>query len=48
VAPGSLFRIDAPPGIRVTVSRLADDHVAPLSEAIAAAAQPSAVGSPSR
>jgi DNA-binding transcriptional MocR family regulator len=48
VTPGSLFRIGAPPGIRITVSRMTDEHVAPLSAAIAAAAQPSVVGSASR
>jgi DNA-binding transcriptional MocR family regulator len=48
VAPGSLFRIEAPPGIRVTVSRLTDEHIAPLSAAIAGAAQPAGVATPSR
>jgi len=48
VAPGSLFRIEAPPGIRVTISTLTDDAVAPLSDVIAAAAHPAGVGSPSR
>lgn len=40
VAPGSLFRIDAPPGIRITVSSLTDDDIEPLCEAIIAAAAP--------
>ena len=48
VAPGSLFRIDAPPGIRVTVSRLNDEHIAPLSAAIAGAARPARLATPSR
>jgi DNA-binding transcriptional MocR family regulator len=48
VAPGSLFRIEAPPGIRVTVSRLADEQIAPLSAAIAGAARPVRVATPSR
>ena len=48
VAPGSLFRIDAPQGIRVTVSPLTDDDIEPLSAAIVAAANPAAVAAPSR
>jgi DNA-binding transcriptional MocR family regulator len=38
VAPGSLFRIDEPAGVRITVSALDDDAVEPLAEAVAAAA----------
>ncbi|MFE6281544.1 aminotransferase class I/II-fold pyridoxal phosphate-dependent enzyme [Streptomyces sp. NPDC057877] len=37
VAPGARFRLDAPPGIRVTVSTLREREVGPLAEAIAAA-----------
>ena len=48
VAPGSLFRIAAPPGIRVTISPLDDAGVAPLADAIARAAHPVGVGAPSR
>jgi hypothetical protein len=40
VAPGSLFRIGAPPGIRITISPLADADVRPLADAVAAAAHP--------
>jgi DNA-binding transcriptional MocR family regulator len=37
VAPGSRFRIAAPPGIRVTVADLADDEIEPLADAVAGA-----------
>jgi DNA-binding transcriptional MocR family regulator len=36
-APGSRFRIDTPPAIRVTVADLAEPEIDPLAEAIAAA-----------
>jgi DNA-binding transcriptional MocR family regulator len=38
VAPGSLFRIDEPAGVRITISALDDAAVEPLAEAVAAAA----------
>lgn len=37
VAPGSRFRIDSPPGIRVTIADLADAEIDPLAAAIAGA-----------
>ncbi|HEX8348224.1 MAG TPA: GntR family transcriptional regulator, partial [Actinoplanes sp.] len=37
VAPGSLYRIAGPPGIRITISPLADADLAPLADAVAAA-----------
>ncbi|MCX5374420.1 aminotransferase class I/II-fold pyridoxal phosphate-dependent enzyme [Streptomyces sp. NBC_00015] len=37
VAPGARFRIEAPPGIRITVSTLAGDEAGPLADAVAAA-----------
>ncbi|MEU0851963.1 aminotransferase class I/II-fold pyridoxal phosphate-dependent enzyme [Streptomyces flaveolus] len=37
VAPGARFRIDAPPGIRITVSTLADGEERPLADAVATA-----------
>jgi hypothetical protein len=37
VAPGSLYRIAGPPGIRITVSPLADTDIAPLADAVAQA-----------
>jgi DNA-binding transcriptional MocR family regulator len=38
VAPGSLFRMDEPAGVRMTISALSDDVVEPLADAVAAAA----------
>jgi DNA-binding transcriptional MocR family regulator len=37
VAPGARFRIEAPPGIRITVSTLAHEEVGPLADAVASA-----------
>lgn len=48
VAPGSLFRIDAPPGIRMTVSPIDDDSVERIADETAAAAHPAAAATPSR
>ncbi|AZP16283.1 aminotransferase class I/II-fold pyridoxal phosphate-dependent enzyme [Streptomyces aquilus] len=40
VAPGARFRLDAAPGIRVTIARLTESETAPLAAAIAAAVGP--------
>jgi DNA-binding transcriptional MocR family regulator len=48
VAPGSLFRINTPPGIRVTVSPLDDADIEPLAAAVAAAVHPAGLPTPSR
>ncbi|NUO44337.1 MAG: aminotransferase class I/II-fold pyridoxal phosphate-dependent enzyme [Streptomyces sp.] len=40
VAPGARFRLDAAPGIRVTIATLTEPETAPLAEAIAAAVGP--------
>ncbi|MFJ9960028.1 aminotransferase class I/II-fold pyridoxal phosphate-dependent enzyme [Streptomyces avermitilis] len=40
VAPGSRFRMSAPPGIRITVSTLTPDDVGPLADAVASAVRP--------
>jgi DNA-binding transcriptional MocR family regulator len=48
VAPGSLFRIAAPPGIRITISSLDESEVPALADAVTAAVRPSGLGSPSR
>ncbi|WP_030263861.1 aminotransferase class I/II-fold pyridoxal phosphate-dependent enzyme [Streptomyces violens] len=40
VAPGARFRMESPPGIRVTVSTLSHGDTEPLAEAIAAACLP--------
>ena len=42
VAPGSLFRINTPPGIRITVSSLDDSEISALAAAVALAAHPPA------
>ncbi|MFD7770546.1 aminotransferase class I/II-fold pyridoxal phosphate-dependent enzyme [Streptomyces sp. NPDC059787] len=46
VAPGARFRMNAAPGIRVTVSTITEEEIGPLSEAIAAAIGPA--GGPGR
>jgi DNA-binding transcriptional MocR family regulator len=48
VAPGSLFRLAAPPGIRITVSPLDEAAIPALADAVAAAVHPAAIGTPSR
>jgi len=48
VAPGSLFRIGSPPGIRITVSSLGETELVGLADAVADAAHPVGVASPSR
>jgi DNA-binding transcriptional MocR family regulator len=48
VAPGALFRIAAPPGIRVSVGPLTDADIDPLAAAIAAASHPVGIAGPSR
>ena len=40
VAPGSLFRINSAPGIRITISALDEDRIPALADAVAAAAGP--------
>ncbi|MFJ8538046.1 aminotransferase class I/II-fold pyridoxal phosphate-dependent enzyme [Streptomyces sp. NPDC093591] len=40
VAPGARFRMNAPPGIRITIATLAADEVGPLAEAVATAVGP--------
>jgi DNA-binding transcriptional MocR family regulator len=48
VAPGSLFRVAAPPGIRITISSLDESEVPALADAVAAAVRPSGPGVQSR
>jgi DNA-binding transcriptional MocR family regulator len=48
VAPGSLFRINTPPGIRITVSPLDEKDIPALADAVAAADRPAAHPAPSR
>lgn len=40
VAPGARFRLNSPPGIRITVSALDHDDTGPLADAVAAACLP--------
>lgn len=48
VAPGSLFRINTPPGVRITVSPLDENAIPALADAMALAARPAALTVPSR
>jgi DNA-binding transcriptional MocR family regulator len=48
VAPGSLFRVAAPPGIRVTISALDESEIPAVADAVADAVHPSGPGVPSR
>lgn len=48
VAPGTLFRIGTPPGIRITVSPLDAPDIPDLADAVAQAAHPSGPVVPSR
>jgi DNA-binding transcriptional MocR family regulator len=48
VAPGALFRVATGPGIRITVSALADTDIAPLAAAVANAVDPRPVGAAMR
>jgi hypothetical protein len=42
VAPGSLYRLSSSPGLRITVSPLATEDIAPLADAVARAVSASA------
>jgi hypothetical protein len=48
VAPGALYRLASPPGLRITVSPLSMSDVDPLADAIVAAAAGAAFGPLSR
>ncbi len=43
VAPGARFRLASPPGIRITVSPLTPEDIAPLAAAVATAVRPSPI-----
>ncbi|MEI5102329.1 aminotransferase class I/II-fold pyridoxal phosphate-dependent enzyme [Streptomyces sp. PmtG] len=43
VAPGARFRLEAPPGVRITVSALTGDDIAAVADSLAAAAGPAPV-----
>jgi DNA-binding transcriptional MocR family regulator len=40
VAPGARFRMQSPPGVRITVSGLSDDDIGPVADAVASATGP--------
>lgn len=44
VAPGAIFRVEAGPGVRLTVSQLAVAEVPALADAVAAAVRPGLPG----
>ncbi|MFC7275256.1 aminotransferase class I/II-fold pyridoxal phosphate-dependent enzyme [Paractinoplanes rhizophilus] len=48
VAPGSLFRINTPPGVRITVSPLDESGIPALADAVATAAAAPRLTAPSR
>lgn len=48
VAPGSLFRVSAPPGVRISVGPLTEDEIPALADAVAAAVRPPALYAPTR
>jgi DNA-binding transcriptional MocR family regulator len=48
VAPGSLFRVGTPPGIRITISSLDESDVPALADVVASAVVPFEGGVPSR
>jgi DNA-binding transcriptional MocR family regulator len=48
VAPGSLYRIVAPPGIRITTASLDEHEIPALADAVAAATSTAGLGVPSR
>ena len=48
VAAGSLFRLNAGPGIRITISPLNDSDIPALADAVAAAVRPAGLAPPSR
>ncbi|MEV0897361.1 aminotransferase class I/II-fold pyridoxal phosphate-dependent enzyme [Actinoplanes sp. NPDC049802] len=48
VAPGALFRISSPPGIRITISTIEPEESAELARAVAAAVNPAGMAPPMR
>ena len=48
VAPGSLFRINTPPGVRITISALDESEIPALADAVATAARPAGLVTPAR
>lgn len=48
VAPGALFRVGSPPGIRITISTLDTDEAPELARAVASAVHPATMAPPMR
>lgn len=48
VAPGSLFRLATPPGVRITISPLDESGLPALADAVAAAVHPASLATPAR
>ncbi|WP_250027174.1 aminotransferase class I/II-fold pyridoxal phosphate-dependent enzyme [Paractinoplanes maris] len=48
VAPGSLFRVAAPPGVRISVGPLLEEEIPALADAVATAVRPPALYAPTR
>jgi len=48
VAPGSLFRVSSPPGVRISIGPLDEPEIPALAEAVATAVRPPALYAPTR
>ncbi|GIE80314.1 GntR family transcriptional regulator [Actinoplanes philippinensis] len=48
VAPGAIFRLDSPPGIRITISTLATEEAPALARAVASVIHPATLAPPMR
>ena len=48
VAPGSLFRISASPGVRISIGPLTEEEIPALADAVAAAVRPPVLYAPTR
>jgi DNA-binding transcriptional MocR family regulator len=48
VAPGALFRVGSPPGIRITISTLGTEEAPELARAVASAIHPAGIAPPMR
>nr|WP_221378688.1 aminotransferase class I/II-fold pyridoxal phosphate-dependent enzyme [Actinoplanes polyasparticus] len=48
VAPGSVFRVSAPPGVRISIGPLDEPEIPALAEAVATAVRPPALYAPTR
>ncbi|MDY7086244.1 MAG: GntR family transcriptional regulator, partial [Actinomycetota bacterium] len=48
VAPGSLFRVSSPPGVRISIGPLREAEIPALAAAVAAAVRPPSRFAPTR